>query len=112
MKSVFYSLQNWKSKFGKLGLCQMCFDKISSAYCKHLFFFAQILHYRTNIKSMLQLGEIAFVDLVKGKEVGGTYVTEEIQKIELFINNEQTATYLLVSTNNLPEFVWHSCSVF
>ncbi|XP_014665910.1 PREDICTED: uncharacterized protein LOC106807909 [Priapulus caudatus] len=45
-----------------------------------------------------KLGEVTFVDLVKGKELCGTYIPEEIEQMELYTNNEQTTTYLLLTS--------------
>lgn len=43
-----------------------------------------------------ELGELCFVELTSGKDVGGTYITVPVKEMFLCQDNSQDTVYLLV----------------
>lgn len=48
-----------------------------------------------------ELGELSFIELSTGKEVGGTYITVPVTELDLCRDNSMDTVYLLVSFGGL-----------
>lgn len=50
-------------------------------------------------------GEISFINMKTQKEIGGTYITVGINRLDLLHDDQHNTTYLLITANN--EHQWH-----
>ena len=47
-----------------------------------------------------ELGELSFIDLCTGREVGGTYINQPITALHICSDNAKDTVYLLVSVTS------------